>query len=284
MRKAKGWLLLLGTVLVVAGAAVLPQWLSQTRDRAFFDQVNTQEAEDSLFSPVDDLAARLELLARWEMQGSSTDEGGALGFSQELLSQDFSKTNDYSLMTHSNDLEQRVLDALHGLGEELPQIQQLLPQVMEGVEGERRSFYDWDSGEAANFLQFTWFEAPGWQVVMTLDEAMEKVVSLLISGPHLADWGEENREDILQGFLTYLGLTGEDLHGVLDSGSSAIKVADADIYYYIYLSRGLISIQPLRTLPESDIDISSDSGDGGAKQYRTVERNGKPTTTVVENR
>lgn len=284
MRKAKGWLLLLGTVLVVAGAAVLPQWISQTRDRAFFDQVTAQEAEDSLFSPIDDLTVRLELLARWELS-TDTDGGSFLGFSREVLPRNLDKLDyDYSLVEHSNDLEQRALDALHALTEELPQIQALMPQEMSGIEGERISFYDWDTEEAANFLQFTWFEAPGWQVVMTLDEAMEKVVSLLISGPHLADWGEENREDILQGFLTYLGLTGEDLHGVLDSGSSAIKVADADIYYYIYLNRGLISIQPLSILPESDIDISSDSGDGGTKQYRTVERNGKPVTTVVENR
>ena len=281
MREAKKWLLLLGTILVVVGAAVLPQQLSQAKDRSFFNQVNAETATDTLFSPADDLAFRIELLARWEF--SETDKDDSLGFSSEVLPQDLSKANDFSLMIHSIEMEQRVLDALNALAEELPQIQQLMPQEMVGIQGERWSFYDWGSDEIANFLRFDWFAEPGWQVVVVLDEAMEKVVSLIISGPHLPDWGQETRDTILLGFLDYLGLTGEDLRVVLDSGSSAIKVEGADIYCYIYLSRGLISIQPLRVLPES-MDSSSQSDDAGTRRHKTVVRKGVPITKVIEKR
>ncbi|MCI8828008.1 MAG: hypothetical protein HFE98_04065 [Ruminiclostridium sp.] len=281
MKIPKKWVLLLGTILVVVGAAVLPQQISQARDRGLFHQVNAETATDTLFSPVGDLATRIELLARWELENGAftdvTDGNASLGTSQENLPQNISKAMDYSLMTHSDDLEQRALDALRALAAEVPPIAPLIPQEMPEIEGDRQSIFDWDTGEAAHFIQFRWFDQRGWTLFMTLDEAMEKVVSLRIFGPQPSAWGVDAQEAIIRGYLDYLGMSGETLHREMKD-SSAVKVMDTGFYCHIYLGQNLFIIQPLMNLPDGSVGVD----DVGTRKYEIIYWNGKPITKVVE--
>jgi len=230
---------------------------------------------------VGDLATRIELLARWELENGAftdvTDGNASLGTSQENLPQNISKAMDYSLMTHSDDLEQRALDALRALAAEVPPIAPLIPQEMPEIEGDRQSIFDWDTGEAAHFIQFRWFDQRGWTLFMTLDEAMEKVVSLRISGPQPSAWGVDAQEAIIRGYLDYLGMSGETLHREMKD-SSAVKVMDTGFYCHIYLGQNLFIIQPLMNLPDGSVGVD----DVGTRKYEIIYWNGKPITKVVE--
>lgn len=287
MRRAKKWLLLLGTVLVVAGAAVLPQSLSQARDRTFFHQVSVDAVEDTLFSPVNDLFSRIKFFARWQLLTDAPSDTDVLSFSQEVLPQDLSKVYDRSLVEHSSDLEQRALDALRNLAEEVPQLEPLLPQAMPELEGTQLTILDWDTNEIAYFLQFLWMDQGHFCLQMTMDESLEKVISLVIPMPQLSEWEEENaaatREEIIRAFFGYLGMTGEGLYQVREDVNSMVvntdSDTDADIAYYIYLNQDVLSIQPLTILPGESVDNSSHSE---TEAGQAVDQDGDPITVIVE--
>ena len=72
-------------------------------------------------------------------------------------------------------------------------------------------------------------------------------------------------------------MSGETLHREMKD-SSAVKVVDTGFYCYIYLGQNSFILQPLMNLP----DGSMETDDVGTKKYKTMKRNGKLITKVVE--
>lgn len=277
MKRFRSWLLILGMVLVVIGSAVLPPWLSQARDREFFNHVNAEETADTLFSPVEDLTKRVELLARWYSGGDVDVDAGIVDFTSEVLPMDMDKELDRgsSLVAHSSNLEQRALEALRTLAKSVPQIEARLPESVPDIRGERRFLYDSDqSGMIASYVNLSSFEEV-WMLDLILDETTEKVLSLMLSGTTLGESSDEERETIARAFLQYLGVTGEESDTVLEDKASYVRLTGTDFYYYVYLTPTLLSIQPLTILPEED---------GKQEEYDVVGTYGKPVTKVVEKK
>lgn len=284
MKRGMVWLLPLCTALVIVAAAVLPQRLSQARDREYFDQIHAEEAKDKLFSPADDLAERLELLARCQRKREA--DAGPIYMKENLLSvesvQADAEGQGYSLVAHSSDLEQRAMDALKALAEEIPPLQEVIPESMEGLTGERMTIYAEEENLIAPFLCLEWEAEPGWHVMMYLDETMEKVVTLVLLSPRLVQpeataWDEDMFTDLPRQFLTYLGMTpGERRVG--PEGSRLVTVEGAELrYIFFYLEdSGVLSILPDTPQEESSNAGFSGKGVRDMQEYLTVRR-GKDT-------
>lgn len=277
MKRIRSWLLLLGMALVVIASAVLPPGLSQARDREFFNHVNAEESADTLFSPLEDLTKRAELLSRWNGGGAVMD-ANTVDSSSEDLPMDSNTGPDHggsSLVVHSGNLEQRALEALRTLAKYLPQLEERLPQSVPGIHGERRILYDSNqSGMIASYIDLRWSEKI-WTLDLVLDETTEKVLSLILSGPNLWESGDEEREAIARAFLQYLGMTGEEDSIVIEYKTSCVRVTGTDLYYYIYLMPTMLSIQPRSILPEED---------GKQAEYDIVDMDGKRISRVVERK
>lgn len=278
MRQIKKWILLLGTVLVVVGAAVLPQRLSQARDRDLFNCVNAEETVDTLFSPADDLTKRLELLARWSTGRSIAVDADDVDFTSEVLPADMGEhRSGGSLVEHSSNLEQRALDALHTLAESIPELAERIPQDLPGIRGERRILCARE-GMIASYINFSWYTEIAWQVDLTLDETTEKVLALVISSPAMEQSGKE--ESIAQKFLEYLGVTGGNVDTMPENSISYVKVTGTETYCYVSRTQNLFVIRPIGIPPGGE--DGSTAWDEKTAQYEISD--GTTITKVIQRK
>lgn len=172
MRKLKNWLLPLCTCLAALALALLPQRLSQMRDRSELSTVHTETLESDNNLPMQSLALeeRVVLLSRW-----FANPDFLASVVQELYEPlDLTKA------------EERTIDALEELLEDNFLLSELVPDTLPNFYAHRLYLRGEESLSSATFLVIDSYDKEkDLTISAALDEETGKILRLMIYYPKL---------------------------------------------------------------------------------------------------
>lgn len=259
MKYVKQWLIPVLTCLIVAGAAVLPPYLSQLRDVKQFGQIHTEGlAADGL--PVreePDLAARLALYVRWNdnkeiIPSFQSPESDWKGQAEELIQAALER------LTQAGVIPEKLLVGKAATLEITSWTYVLLWDPDVGVAGQN----------PIGFWRIT-AELGERSMWMDIDQESGLPAQLGFYDPAMTRWmpweDRTARAAALEGFLSMLGLAGEEVNPVpFDPNCIRYRVADCDFCYQAFQgSESLLSIEPrpLSELAEGEgVDTDAPAG------------------------
>lgn len=257
MKLVKKWLFPALVCLIVVGAAALPPYLSRLRDARQFGQSHTEAlaAETLPVWQEPDLAARLALYVRWNdnkeiIPSFQSPEHDRQGQAEELIQAALERLTQAGVIP-----EKLLLDKAANL--EITSWTYVLlwdPDV--GVAGQN----------SVGFWRIT-AELGERSMWLDIDQESGLPAQLGFYDPAMArwmPWGDRAAQAAaLEGFLSMLGLAGEEVHPVpFDPDRTLYRVADCEFCYQAFHgSESLMSIEP-RPLSELADGKGTDAYDG----------------------
>lgn len=221
MKKWKNWLLPIFTCLVVLCAALLPQRLSELRDRALLGAVHAEElTDDRLHARPLSLAERMELLSLWLSEPERFT----------LVTQDLSAKMTPEEMPA---LQTQVWKELNSLVVAGVLSEEMLPEDLSRLSGERASVRLSEDLRGATFLQLGVVDKwKGPDLSILLDADTGHAIALQVFSPisaHLA----ATATDIGKAFMDRLGI--ENQVQTPGADHAVVLLPETGVLYDIYL-------------------------------------------------
>lgn len=194
MKKCKNWLLPIFTCLVVLCAALLPQRLSELRDRALLGAVHTEELTDNRLParPLS-LAERIELLSLWSIEQENFT----------VVTQELSPKMTPEEMPA---LQTQVWEELKSLVEAGVLSEEMLPEDLSRLSGERTSVRLSEDLQGATVLQLGVVDKwKGPDLSIILDADTGHAIALQVFSP-ISEPLAATATDIGKAFMDRLGI------------------------------------------------------------------------------